>query len=99
LTDLQHEEDTIREEEDAEVERKRDAAARLARDRGLHSVPAEVGVLETKSRIPDVAEISAAPIDDNQLEEDGITGTSLEVPPQGALGNSAFVPARLPNFG
>lgn len=37
LTDLQHEEERVRLEEEYEVERKRNAAAKLAEERGLHS--------------------------------------------------------------
>jgi hypothetical protein len=49
LTDLQREEDRVRHEEELEVERKRQAAVKLAVERGLHAGDAtEVPISETK---------------------------------------------------
>ena len=49
LTDLQQEEERVRHEEELEVERKRQAAVKLAVERGLHAGdPAEISITETK---------------------------------------------------
>jgi hypothetical protein len=53
LSDLQHEEERVRLEEEYEVERKREAAARLAHDRGFHSREStEETILEAKHEPP-----------------------------------------------
>jgi hypothetical protein len=53
LSDLQAEEEMIREEEEIEVERKREAAARLALERGLHpGTSTEETIIETKPNLP-----------------------------------------------
>lgn len=105
LTDLQHEEERIRLEEDAEVERKREAAARLARDRGLHvAEPTGESVSESKSEPPVLAEIPVPELDSHPAEDGEHVSAEasadrhskpLETPSK----DSDFVPARLPNFG
>jgi hypothetical protein len=105
LTDLQHEEERIREQEDAEVERKREAAARLARDRGLHvAEPPEESVSEAKSEPTDVEEIPFPPADpDPAPDNERIPAeASTDDPPEASENPSKdpdFIPARLPHFG
>lgn len=104
LTDLQQEEERLQREEDAEVERKRQAAARLASERGL-SVNEEPSS-EVKQEAP-IIEVVPPPtmseeVDDIQEEpmaaaakpfnDDASSDTHKEPP------KHDFVPARLPNF-
>lgn len=102
LTDLQHEEERVRQEEDAEVERKRQAAARLAVERGLHvDEPVEPSISETKSEPPRVSEI-LPPEELAEPSDMHPTSPSTEAPmiEQASDGYEAmnFVPARLPHF-
>ncbi|KAG0645336.1 hypothetical protein D0Z07_8916 [Hyphodiscus hymeniophilus] len=104
LTDLQAEEERIRVEEDAEVKRKRQAATRLALERGLHVE--EQGTDESA-----VATKREPPAFDNMEEpselpdNEGLLAKPLPpLPPAASEGHvdtssSAFVPARLPHFG
>ena len=106
LTDLQKEEERIRLEEDGEVERKRQAAARLAIHRGLR-------VDEPSETQDSVSEMKQDPLVVEDIEEPvpDIPETSEEVlvsPPSDATAiegpsdykkSAAFVPARLPHFG
>jgi hypothetical protein len=101
LTDLQQEEERLRREEDAEVERKREAAARLASERGLNvNEPSS----EVKQEAP-ILEVIPPPTteetEDRQEEplaaaaetpDDAPSETRIEPPKQ------EFIPARLPNF-
>lgn len=101
LTDLQFEEDRIRQEEDAEIERKRDAAAQLARDRGLHVEPIEMGVSEAKAEESAVDEIPPPSLGAGHSEEN--ENPASEAHDSAADSTSSpkeadFVPARLPNF-
>jgi len=60
LADLQQEEERIRHEEELEVDRKRQAAAKLAAERGLHvGERAEESISETKIDSPVVEDIPA----------------------------------------
>ena len=106
LTDLQQEEERIRMEEDEEVERKRQAAVRLAVERGLHMEDqSEESVSESKPETPIVEDIPVPPPPEEPQGQstDGATASILEAteteetyknPP-----NDSFIPARLPNFG
>lgn len=101
LTDLQYEEDRIRELEDAAVERNREAATRLARDRGLSVDPSEMGVSEQKSELQGVDEIPAPSIDSNHTEENEAPSPMKDINVETPIGSPIdpdFVPARLPNF-
>ena len=98
LTDLQHEEETIRIEEETELERKREAAARLARERGLDarasSHDPEEAITESK--------IDHTVTDDIALSAESVHGEAdqevlVEIIEESS--RSDFVPARLPHFG
>jgi hypothetical protein len=105
LTDLQQEEERIRLEEDEEVERKRQAAARLAAQRGLsvdESSEAEESVSETKHEPPVVEDIQAPPSDVLETREDSVKDPTVAPPTEGPSEDKKrrpFVPARLPHFG
>ena len=109
LTDLQQEEERIHMEEEAEVERKRHAAAKLARQRGLSvnvdgASEAEESVLEAKQEPPVVEDIEEPTPGIPETSEVPTIPPAKE-PRQGASEESskatsqAFVPARLPHFG
>ena len=94
LADLLHEEESVRIEEDAELERKRQAATRLAVERGL----------QTEGHIPIVSPASktkAVSIASKSSEERPDTAETeaphVENASEPAQNN--FVPARLPHFG
>lgn len=106
LENLQDEEERIRQEEDEEVERKRQAAAQLALERGLHrdnikveSGPGaraemvEVDDIPTPERA-EVAEIFQLTEAADELSRQGPASenTATNTPPDN------FVPARLPYF-
>ena len=107
LEDLEMEEHRLREEEDDEVVRKKQAADQLARHRGLRQdSPARAGLDETK---PEVAEDERYPLqtaetayNDSEAEEEiknvfsGATETRTKAEETGP--EDAFVPARLPFF-
>jgi hypothetical protein len=109
LTDLEAEEERIRLEEDGEVARKRQAAARLAFERGLMvDDPPETdeSVAETKLDPPAGEDIEKPSSDPPKMKEE-ISAKSLpEVPladdpregPSDTKTSNAFVPARLPHF-
>lgn len=106
LTDLQAEEERIRLEEDGEVERKRQAAARLAVERGLsvdEPPEADESVPETKQEPPAVEDIAEPPLDLPETREEVSAKPPREVPPKEGSSetkkSNAFVPARLPHFG
>ena len=105
LIDLKSEEERIQREEDGEVERKREAAARLAKDRGLHNIePLDESVSEVKSEPNDVEEIPVPVADTYPIEDSGRTTseTSINKPPESLESTSKapdFIPARLPHFG
>ncbi|KAG9239690.1 hypothetical protein BJ875DRAFT_447384, partial [Amylocarpus encephaloides] len=102
LTDLQREEEQLRLEEGGKVEKKRQAAARLAVERGLHAGDAMDGMSESKAPVvenvppievavdetyPDQEEPQAAVRQDSKKESSSKDNEQEE-----------FVPARLPNF-
>lgn len=61
LTDLQHEEERVRHEEEQEVERKRQAAVKLAMERGLHAGEgSEATITESKVEPPAIQDIEEA---------------------------------------
>jgi hypothetical protein len=103
LTDLQQEEERLRREEDAEVERKREAAARLASERGL-GVNDESSA-EVKQETP-ILEVIPPPTTaeetEDRQEEPSVAAAELpdEAPSETRKEPSKkdFVPARLPNF-
>jgi hypothetical protein len=92
LADLRHEEERVRMEEDAEVERKRQAASRLALERGLQpeGQPA-VGSPSSQTKVA----LTRSTAND---EGPGTTQT-LEQETYPAPSDNIFVPARLPHFG
>jgi hypothetical protein len=105
LMDLHQEEELIRIEEDAEVERKRQAATRLATERKLigESFEAEDSLSEAKQQ-PDDKKSFNVPFDDAETSNEVLDGcvadqtsTMKEIAP-GERGKYEFVPARLPNF-
>ena len=108
LTDLQAEEERIRLEEDGEVERKRQAAARLAFQRGLRvDEPASDELVSETKDPPVVDDLEGPPSELPKTKEDLSAKPLPAVPPavlptEGASENqksNAFVPARLPYFG
>ncbi|KAK8136051.1 hypothetical protein PG984_003991 [Apiospora sp. TS-2023a] len=106
LKDLQYEEEQLRQEEDEEVERKRQAAARLALRRGLSRENMQVEtVAESKAEIVQVDEVYASA----QAAEVMMVGSPPPEPdsrqlqqesrsPSPSPPNDDFVPARLPYF-
>jgi hypothetical protein len=96
LTDLQLEEQRVRLEEDAEVERKRQAAARLAQERGLQ-MRGDAPVSEAKLGSPSVDKGPTAISGyEESAEETSLPPNLGASPPKSA--EAGFVPARLPNF-
>jgi len=111
LTDLQQEQEQLRREEDAEVERKREAAARLASERGLNvnepssEVKQEAPILEVippPPPPPPKTTTTAAEETEDIREEPSMAAAEppddspLETPKEPP--KKDFVPARLPNF-
>ena len=110
MTDLQAEEERVRIEEDAEVERKRQAAARLAVQCGLSVDEAPEGdelVSETKQELPVVESIEEPPPPPPpETNESGKplpplppTASQMVTTKEEPLEPNPFVPARLPHFG
>ncbi|THV53153.1 hypothetical protein BGAL_0058g00280 [Botrytis galanthina] len=109
IEDLQLEEERIRLEEDEEVERKRQAALRLAQERGLHAEDISKPIssepkqdleeVEDESTPPEAIEvIEATEIPGAQSKpQDGEDTTEIKNIDNDKENN--FVPARLPNFG
>ncbi|KAF7882253.1 uncharacterized protein EAF01_011705 [Botrytis porri] len=109
IEDLQLEEERIRLEEDEEVERKRQAALRLARERGLHageisepmsSEPKQdIEEVEDEPTPPEVVEVIQAtdlPPAQSEPQDDEDTTEIKDIDKDK---ENNFVPARLPNFG
>jgi len=97
LTDLQYEEESIRIEEESEVEMKREAAARLARERGLDaraSAESEETITESKIDHTIVDDITLPVHSVNGEINEEVTSERLE-----ESSKSDFIPARLPHFG
>jgi hypothetical protein len=110
LTDLQQEEERIRMEEDGEVERKRQAAVRLAVQKGLsvNELPeTDESVSETKQEPPVVEDIeeppSKLPLPSDELSAKPLPALPTTMPsregPPDMKPSKSFVPARLPHFG
>lgn len=107
LTDLQQEEDRIRLEEDEEVERKRQAAAKLALERGLHVEESIDNFSEDKdpADVVETPPVAADMILKHVPEAHEVPATSktqhttnIKDPSKENLKHE-FIPARLPNFG
>lgn len=101
MEDLQEEEERVRLEEETEVERKREAAAKLAIDRGLH-VAKYSG--NSSSNVEDnIPEESSAAVPENPDVEDADHKSPIppmeRIPDNPASSGNEFVPARLPRFG
>lgn len=92
LTDLHREEELVRREEDAEVQRKRLAAALLASERGL-----SIGD-ESAPEVKHEASIPTIQCDD--ANETPTVSVAEQITSEGSNDTSKndFVPARLPNF-
>ncbi|ESZ92205.1 hypothetical protein SBOR_7414 [Sclerotinia borealis F-4128] len=109
IEDLQLEEERIRLEEDGEVERKRQAALRLAQERGLHAED----VIESVSSEPkqDIESVEDVPTPPDAFEvvqaSESLSAQSgsqddkeeSERKDSDSDKGNDFVPARLPNFG
>jgi hypothetical protein len=114
LSDLQAEEERVKLEEEIEVERKRQAAAKLALDRGLHAgSPCTESVAETRANpcaveaIPEPISSDAEHIENSTTES--LTNTGLDqvctvseaegsCEIRGGSSQQGFIPARLPHF-
>lgn len=115
LTALQQEDERVRHEEEQEVERKRQAAAKLAMERGLHAgegseatiteakiEPPEVDNIETEIPHPqERVDVTVQP--DEEYSEPGPiippVATKVDKENQPPVQDEEFVPARLPHFG
>ncbi|KAI9704127.1 MAG: hypothetical protein M1836_006988 [Candelina mexicana] len=95
INDLKQEEDRVRDEEDAEVERKRQAAQKLASERGL-SATEENNLTEEAKEISSTAE-SQEPSITTELVSESPTSTTPPSQSQDTQ-EDAFRPARLPHF-
>jgi len=103
LTDLQQEEERIRLEEDGEVERKREAAAKLAAERGLRKDDIAETISESKGDVEDMPppediNVEEASGSDEAPAKSQEKDSKSETLPKEHL-SQEFVPARLPNFG
>lgn len=98
LTDLQREDERVRKEEETEVERKREAATRLASQRGLSI--SEDSAPEIKQEAQTIDDIEVPPSTAVIAEEvEETTGNSeAEASKHIKEPQAHFVPARLPNF-
>lgn len=92
LVDLQHEEERVRIEEDAELERKRLAAVRLAVERGLH--PEGHGLVSSPTSETKPASIRTKPGQPTAPKPEVAIPDEDSQPTE-----NSFVPARLPHFG
>ncbi|TPX06921.1 uncharacterized protein E0L32_011145 [Thyridium curvatum] len=111
LQDLRREEERVQREEDGEIERKRLAAAELARRRGLSTGNLKGTAGEVTTRVPEVAvdedvpEQAALGATDTRENMGEAENSTSEVPQRGDQAESqeeeteeGFVPARLPYF-
>lgn len=96
--DLQHEEEIIRREEDDEIERKRQAAARLAVERGLSVEPEEAAV---EAKEPAIEEETAEEAESTYGETSEVLEMAPPVPfkRRNQSPDDGFNPANLPSFG
>ncbi|KAK8040813.1 hypothetical protein PG994_013820 [Apiospora phragmitis] len=104
IEDLQHEEERLRQQEDGEVERKRQAAAQLALERGLHRDNMQVeSVPEAKAEMVQVDEVYA-PAQTAEVLTVGSPPSkpdsmqTQQTPQDPSPPSDEFVPARLPYF-
>lgn len=106
LMDLQQEEERIRHEEEMEVERKRQAAAKLAIERGLRAGEAAEAISETKVEPPQVENIPTSDDvalepsptqSDNAVDSREDARSASDAAP-GKQSGDTFIPARLPHF-
>ncbi|KAE9366165.1 hypothetical protein N431DRAFT_351824 [Stipitochalara longipes BDJ] len=82
LTDLQQEEERIRHEEELEVERKRQAAVKLAVERGLHAEDStEVAITETKQEQLVVDDIPPLPPSEDEGAKATTAAPAIEAAP------------------
>ncbi|KAG4439364.1 hypothetical protein IFR05_005176 [Cadophora sp. M221] len=102
LSDLQHEEERIWHEEEMEVERKRQAAVKLAVERGLHAGEPVESISETKTEPTRVENI---PTSDEVHVENSASPNTEALPDDTRSGSGTvedsqedFIPARLPHF-
>ncbi|KAK8004161.1 hypothetical protein PG990_001970 [Apiospora arundinis] len=108
IEDLQYEEEQLRQQEDEEIERKRQAAAQLALERGLHrdnvqveSVPeakaemVEVDDMYAPEQAAEVLTVEYSPPPSPELRQTQPRPQSPTPPPPPS---DDFVPARLPYF-
>jgi hypothetical protein len=85
LTDLQQEEERVRHEEELEVERKRQAAVKLAVEMGLHAGDqTEVSISETKQEPVVVDDVPPLPPSEEEAGEATATLPTAEVVPTGS---------------
>lgn len=102
IEDLRAEEEEIEREEDQEVARKREAAARIARERGLsQSDTYDTGESESRAAksgmfsVEEISEPNSPQITDAHEPPDAKSQPEGSQPQP----TDAFIPARLPNFG
>ncbi|KAM0335627.1 hypothetical protein ACHAQA_000676 [Verticillium albo-atrum] len=110
MEDLQREDDRMREEEDAEVERKRRRALALAIERGLRgAAEANEVVVEDKPATAEVEDVPEPAAEDDEPHKAAkerataayggrIPGGFMTITDGGQLGGEEFIPARLPRF-
>ncbi|KAI9046557.1 hypothetical protein LZ554_009302 [Drepanopeziza brunnea f. sp. 'monogermtubi'] len=99
LSDLQKEEERVRHEEEMEVEMKRQAAVRLAVERGLHSEERTESISEAKVEPTHVENISTLDfVETSYPSSDGVAQTSVSETASTTRASEDFVPARLPHF-
>ncbi|KAG4034793.1 hypothetical protein MFRU_002g01450 [Monilinia fructicola] len=109
IEDLRLEEERIRLEEDGEVERKRQAALRLAQERGLHAGDLVESVSSEPKQNLETIEDVLTPLDASkvsQASESALASSELQDNKEQLERKDSdndkendFVPARLPNFG
>ncbi|CZS89743.1 uncharacterized protein RAG0_01020 [Rhynchosporium agropyri] len=97
LSDLQQEEERIRHEEELEVEMKRQAAVKLAVERGLHAGSSTESITETKvepTQVKNIPTLEELPV------ETSIAPSTVSEGLSEVVGDSRdnFIPARLPHF-
>lgn len=107
LEDLELEEHRLREEEDEEVARKKEAAKQLAEQRGLGRNPSPIdGMKESKPEVaedesyplPAVEIPSAGSVADDELKDESSHRSAAQPKEDTVEPKDTFVPARLPFF-
>jgi len=93
LTDLQQEEERVRHEEELEVERKRQAAVKLAVERGLHAGDsADVPITETKQEQLVVDDIPPLPPSEDEEVNATTAAPAVEATPTGSDARAPMSP-------